>query len=329
EFLYLEPETLDEALNKMENSKNKCEIIAGGTDLLIAMKQRLKTPEYLINLEKIPGLKKINEEANTIKLGPMNTLDEIASSDLIKARLPALRQAVWEVGSPLLRSLATIGGNICLNTRCRFYNQSFFWRSSRDKCYKAGGSLCHVTNQNDTCYSTFAADTVPVLISYGARIKLIGQAGERVLPLKEFYTGDGRAPNQILKGNNEILTEIEIPVPEENVRSLYKKYRLRQSIDFPLIGVAVSLNINTEKYCDDIYIILTGVGSAPLEAKKAKEELLGKKWQPEMVSSAVKAASAEIHPLKTTLVSPRYIREVAGVVINEALQEAGGILKNE
>ena len=324
DIVYLSPNKTTEALEVIEDCGNSCSVIAGGTDLMVALKQRLQTPKYLIGLENIPEFKKIEEKDESIRLGPMNTLDEISSSDLIKTKLPALSQAAREVGSPLLRSQATIGGNVCLNTRCRFYNQSQFWRSTREKCYKAGCSYCHVTKHKEKCNDAFVADIVPVLIAYGENIKLAGLAGEKMLSLKEFYTGDSCFPNQILNGDRVILTEIDIPIPKNNIRSVYKKFRFRRSIDFPLVGVAVSLDLDENNRCRDINILLTGVGSAPVEIKKAKKELLGQRWDDELVSSVASLASQEIRPLKTNLVSPRYTREIASLKIKEALQEAGG-----
>jgi len=283
EFKYHEPENLQEATNLISEFNGRYGIIAGGTDLMVKMKQGLQNSQYLISLDKIQALKTIREEAGNIIIGSMNTLDDIVNSEIIKEKLPCLKQAAWEVGSPLLRSMATIGGNICLNTRCRFYNQSYFWRSSRETCCKAGGHICHVTNQKDACYSTFVADTVPALIAYDASIKLVGVDKTRKLSLAEFYTGDGRMPNQILKGSNEILTEIEIPIPTDDIRSVYHKFRVRESIDFPLVGVAVMMKGKEEKHCQDARLVLTGVGSAPVEAKLAREKIIGRQLTPDLI----------------------------------------------
>lgn len=324
EFKYFEPENLQKATNLISEFNGQYGIIAGGTDLMVKMKQRLQNSQYIISLDKITALKTIREEAGNIIIGPMNTLDEVVNSEIIKEKLPSLKQAAWEVGSPLLRSVATIGGNICLNTRCRFYNQSYFWRSSRETCYKAGGHICHVTNKKDACYSTFAADTVPALIAYDASVKLTGAGGTRKLPLADFYTGDGRMPNQILKGSNEILTEIEIPIPTDDIRSVYYKYRVRESIDFPLVGVAVMMNSREEKQCQDARIVLTGVGSAPVEAKLAREKLLGRQLNSDLISEVAAIAVSEIHLVKTDLMSPNYKRRIAQVIVEKAIREVGG-----
>ncbi|MGI6327750.1 MAG: FAD binding domain-containing protein [Dethiobacteria bacterium] len=327
EFDYFEAENLEDAVAQLKKFNGSCQIIAGGTDLLTALKQRLYTPACLVSLDKIPSLKSIKEENGAIIVGAMCSLEDIISSELIAEKLPALKQAAWEVGSPLLRSLATIGGNICLNTRCRFYNQSSFWRSSRETCFKAGGSVCHVTNKQESCVSTFSADIPPVLIAYGASVRLIGPKGTRLLPLRQFYTANGRFPNEILAGSGEVLKEIEIPTPSSQTNSIYYKFRLRDSIDFPLLGVAVLLILDKGKFCTDARIIITGAGSAPVEAVKARERLLQQELEPELIVTVAQIAASEIHPMRTSLVSPRYKRGVARVVLAEALEKAGGIHK--
>ncbi len=324
EFEYFEQAYLDEAIDLLEKYGNDCTVIAGGTELVVALKQRLQNPKYLISLDKIPSLKNITDKGDSISIGPLCTLEEIIKSKLIEEKLPALKKAAWEVGSPLLRSVATIGGNICLNTRCRFYNQSLFWRSSREACFKAGGGVCHVAKKESRCNSAFAADLPPVLISYGTKIKLRGAKGTRVLPLESFYTGDGRFPNELLKGSREILTEIEIPLPQGNYAGSYHKFRLRGSIDFPLVGAAVQLKINDEKFCEEARIILTGVGPAPVEVGQACAKLAGQKLSADLISTVAETAVSEIRPFKTTLVSPRYHQKMARVVMAEALREAGG-----
>lgn len=325
EFDYLEPESLEDAAIKMGEFNGNCQVIAGGTDLLIALKQRLTAPSGLVSLDKIPSLRDIKEKNGVIVIGAMCTLEDILCSELIAKKLPALKQAAWEVGSPLLRSLATIGGNVCLNTRCRFYNQSSFWRSARETCFKAGGGICHVTNKQESCVSTFSADIPPALIAYGANIRLVGPGGERTLPLDQFYTADGRFPHKILAGSREILTEIEVPVPTAQVGSTYHKYRLRESIDFPLLGVAVMLKLHDGKFCEDARLVITGAESAPVEAVRAREELLHHELEPDLLATVAKTAASEIHPIKTSLVSPRYKREVAKIIVTEALKKAGGI----
>ncbi len=323
EFNYYEPHSLDEAVECL-NEGQRGAVVAGGTDLVVALKQRLQKPGFLLSLDKIPSLKGIKSSNEFLSLGAMTTLEEIIKSSLIKERFPALSKAAREVGSPLLRNIATIGGNICLNSRCRFYNQSAFWRSANDLCYKAGGITCHVTKRKNYCASTFCADIPPVLLAYGAVVKLVGPQGERTIMLKDFYTGEGRFPNEIMAGSREILTEVTIPFPPAELKSTYYKFRLRDSIDFPLIGVAVAFEADEKGRCKGIRLVFTGVGSGPFEFRHAGEMLSGSELKEELVAQVAERAAGEIHPLKTDLISPRYKREVAKVIIKEAIMEAGG-----
>ncbi|NMB35827.1 MAG: hypothetical protein GX989_06015 [Firmicutes bacterium] len=328
EFDYFEPRNLEDAVTKVREFDGNYQIIAGGTDLLTALKQRLSAPAGLVSLDHISSLKDIWEEDDVITIGAMCTLEDVLSSSLIAEKLPALNQAAWDVGSPLLRPLATIGGNICLNTRCRFYNQSSFWRSSRDTCYKAGGNICHVTNKRDSCVATFSADIPPVLIAHGARVRLAGPKGVRTLPLEQFYTADGRFPHVIMAGSGEILQEIEVPLPAPQVSCVYHKFRMRESIDFPVLGVAVMLKLGEKKsgkYCEDACLVITGAEPAPVEAVQAREELLHRRLEPGLLARVAEIAASEIHPIKTSLISPRYKREIAKIIVTDALKKAGGI----
>ncbi len=324
EFDYYDPATLEEAVELL-NQKANGAIIAGGSDLLVALKQKLQTPNYLLSLDKIPSLKKVKFTENKLTLGSMVTLDDIIKSSLIQEKLPALKQAAWEVASPLLRYQATIGGNLCLNTRCRFYNQTSFWRSTRGPCFKTGGKSCHVTGTEERCYAAFCADIPPVLIAYGARINLAGMQGARTISLADFYNGEGRFPNVIAAGSGEILTGIEIPFPQTGVKSVYRKFRLRDSIDYPLVGAAVALKLDAQNKIEMITLSCTGTASGPVNIKSINEVLRGAVLKPEAIWDAAAAAAVELHPLKTSLVSPRYKRDISRVVIAEAIATAGGV----
>lgn len=325
-FEYLEPEAVSEAVTLLEKYRGQCSVIAGGTDLLVAMKQRRQTPGYVLSLAKIPALKEIREEGGMLSIGPLATLEEVAASAAIREKLPLLSQAAWEVGSPLLRTVATIGGNLCLDTRCRFYNQSEFWRGARPECHKAGGSTCHVTNKENVCYSTFSGDIAPALIALNSQIRLNGKGGERVLPLADFYTGEGRTPNLLAAGGNEVLTEIKVPLPATGTGGTYRKYRFRESIDFPLVGLAALLRSDPgDGTCRDARLVISGVGSRPLEAVEAGKKLVGKKLNPDIVAEAAETAAAEARPVRTDRVGPQFKKKMVRALVVEVISELGGI----
>lgn len=325
-FEYLEPEVISEAVSLMEKYRGQCSILAGGTDLLVAMKQRRQMPKYVLSLGKISALKQIREEAGIISIGPLVTLEELVKSSLIQEKLPVLAQAAWEVGSPLLRTVATIGGNICLDTRCSFYNQSKFWRGARPDCHKAGGVICHVTNKENVCYSTFSGDIAPALIALNAEISLAGGGGNQLMPLVRFYTGAGRTPNLLIAGDNRVLVEIKVPLPAEGTRGSYRKYRLRESIDFPLVGLASLVTVDSgEGICRDARLVISGVGSGPVEAIQTANKLIGKKLNPEIIAEAAETAAAEIHPVRTDRVAPQYKKKIIRAMVSEVITELGGV----
>lgn len=325
-FEYLEPGEIGEAVSLLEKFRGQCSILAGGTDLLVAMKQRRSTPGYVMSLARVSGLKQIREETGMISIGPLANLEDVATSEIIKQKLPILSEAAWEVGSPLLRTMATIGGNLCLDSRCRFYNQSEFWRGARPDCCKAGGDTCHVTNKQDVCYSTFSGDIAPALIALNAQIRLAGAAGEKWVSLASFYTGDGRKPNLLASGGNEIMVEIKVPLPAEGTRGLYRKYRFRESIDFPLVGLAVLLRVNAgDGTCQEARLVFTGVGSGPVEASEAVNKMLGKKIDEVTITAAAEIAASEVHPVRTDRVSPQFKKKIVRAMVVEAITELGGV----
>lgn len=325
-FEFLEPVAINEAVNLLGKYPGQCSVLAGGTDLLVAMKQRRQTPKYILSLAKISALKQIQEVAGRITIGSLTTLEEIIASAEIREKLPLLAQAAWEVGSPLLRNMATIGGNICLDTRCRFYNQSEFWRGAKPDCHKAGGVICHVTNKENVCYSTFSGDIAPALIALNAKIRLVGGSGERLLPLAQFYTGVGRKPNLLGANDNEILVEIKVPLLAEGTKGIYRKFRLRESIDFPLVGLAMILRIDSgTEICQDVRLVFSGVGSCPIQAKEAGNLLIGKKLDEETIAAAAEKAAGEVHPVKTDRVTPQFKKKIVRAMVAEVIAELGGV----
>jgi 4-hydroxybenzoyl-CoA reductase subunit beta len=275
-------------------------------------------------LDKLATLKRICEIDGVVTIGSLTTMAELIDAPLIQAKFPGLVQAAREVGSPLHRILATIGGNLCLDTRCRFYNQSSFWRSSLPRCCKMGGEVCHVTNKQNACFATYAGDLAPLLISLRATIKLASYQGERVLPLEQFYTGNGRRPNQT--NDTEILTEIQIPAPADGVAGTYKKYRERESIDFPVVGIAVALQMEQPTgVCHDLKIVITAAGSRPIEASLAAKKLMGQVLSSEFIKEAAAKAAEEIRPVKTDQVAPNFKRQITSLLVEETIKELGGI----
>jgi len=313
------PGAMDEACSILEKHGGEARVLAGGTDLLVACKLRNVKPALLVSLGGIPELKGIRPlQEKGISIGAMTSLRDLGESPLIRDNYPALAQAAASVGSTPLRSMGTLGGNLCVNTRCIYYNQSEQWRKVHATCFKMGGSVCHVVPKGKKCYAVFSGDMAPALIALDAEATLISSGGERRISVKELYTGDGKEPLSLQPG--EVLSEIGLPPLSESQRSTYLKFRLRGSIDFPLTGVGVRMDSNGEGKCADCKVVLTAVGSEPIEACKASEVLIGKAPTTELISQAAEQAGKEAHPLANAPGStPAYRRKMVGILTRRGL----------
>ncbi len=316
-FEYLEPRSLKEAVKAFAADPGGTLILVGGTDLIVNMKHGIIQPKRLIHLKAIPKLNYILDVKDGLRIGALTTLYELASSSLIKKKYPILSQAAKEVAAYAHRVMGTLGGNLCQGNRCRFYNQSVFWRSVRPACYKAGGEICHVVRKPKECHSTYCGDMAPVLIAMDAKVKLVGSVEERTLSLKRLYTQDGKKPLSLKKG--EILKEIFIPSPAGN--TLYLKWRLRDSLEFPIVSLALHLEKNKENRIDRAKIIFSGVGTGPVEATEAEKMLKDGFLDDPMIENASNQAVKEISPMRTSLASPAYKRKMAGILLRQALEE--------
>ena len=313
------PTTVAEAMSFLDKHGGEAKVLAGGTDLVAACKLRNVRPALLVSLGGIPELQGIRfQEGEGLRIGAMTSLYDVRCDASVLRHYPALAQAAAAVGTVQLQYMGTLGGNLCLNTRCIFYNQSDAWRRSREVCFKMGGELCHVVPKGKKCYAVFSADTVPALIALGAQVKLIGSRGERMISAKQLYTGDGREP--IAVKSDELLTEIRIPQPAGRQDSTYLKYRLRGSIDFPLVGVAVRMDSNGDGLCTDCSVVLNAVGSAPVEVSEVGDLLKGKALTADQVDQVAEKATKAAHPVANTAGStPAYRRKMAGVLTRRAL----------
>lgn len=318
-FEHLQPESLEEALDLLSEHGEGAKVIAGGTDLLVSMKHRLLTPKYLLNLKGLAELDFIEEGRNGLRIGALTRLTTIVKSPLVRDKFPVLAQAAGYVAAPPLQNMGTLGGNLCLNTRCFFYNQSQFWRQARPLCFKAGGEMCHVVKGGDHCYSVYQGDLAPVLIALEAKVKPVEKGSERVISLLDLYTGKGEEPIALEAG--EILTEVEIPAPAASWGGDYRKLRYRGAMDFPLVGVAAILNWNGET-CAGAKVVLTAVASAPVVAEEAGKLLEGQKPDEEVIARTAEAAYEVAHPVANIGSTSLYRRKMVRVMTKRAIANA-------
>lgn len=320
-FQYLRPGTTDEAYTLLAQLRKEAKVLAGGTALVVDMKQRLVTPKYVISLKSIPGLDSIQYDSQQgLRIGALTTLHGLKNSSLIREKYNILSQASEELGVPGLHHVATIGGNLCLDTRCIYYNQSAFWRSIRLPCFKNGGQLCYAAKGANHCFAVCQGDLAPALMALEAKVKLVRLGDERVIPLNQFFTQKGECPNCLEP--NEILTEIQIPPAPEYSTGAYEKLRIRGAMEFPSAGVAVVLNMREDKLCGKAKIVLGAVASAPVEATKAEKVLTEKTIDEGLLEEAAQEAVKRAHPIANLSLDVGYRRTMIGVLLKRAVKRA-------
>ncbi len=316
-FQLLRPKTLDDAIALMAKHSGEVKIVAGGTDLLPSMKQKLFTPPYVLDLRGIAELRGIrNLPGDGVEIGALTTLSGVEHSPLVRKDYPVLYEAVRAVASPVLRNMGTIGGNLCLDTRCLWYNQSLLWRKSCGFCLKKDGDLCHVAPGGKFCWATFSGDTPPALLCLGAELEIAGPNGLRRTPLSGFYVNDGIV--RLHLASNEIVTRVHLPESSAGWRGSYQKLRVRGSIDYPLAGVAVALKMLSGRV-EDARVAITAVNPAPFLVEDADARLVGLVPSEETAEQVGELAARTAKPLTTSALTPEYRREMVRVFAKRAV----------
>lgn len=320
-FEYLAAHSVEEAVELMSQYGPEATLVAGGTDLFPNMKRRLLTPKKLIGLGAIAELKQF-ETNGAVTLGAGLTLSQITRHPLIVERYPALATAAGLVSTPQLRNMGTIGGNLCLDTRCTYYNQTEPWREALGYCMKKDGHICWVAPGSPRCWAVSSSDTAPVMVALGASVRLVGPNGERMIPVQALYHNDGMA--YLTKAPDEILADIHLP-DAGGIKMVYKKLRRRGSFDFPILGVAVALRQAEDGTVTEANLVLGAVASYPIKAVEAEEILVGQKLTDEVVEAAAKAAFKPAKPLDNTDMSHPYRKQMVQVYVAQALREVVGM----
>ncbi len=314
-FEYVEPKSMKEACSILLDNPT-AKILAGGTDLLVNMKHRVEVPSVIVNIKGVSGLDFVRQDNGAIRIGALTPLKKIYKTAFITEKIPALASAASSVGSYHHQTMGTIGGNICQQNRCMYFNQSRWWRSSGPTCFKAGGEICHVVNKKEICYSSYCGDMAPVLLVMNARAILESGGGSREISLESLFSGDGKAPLDLKDG--EILTEIIIPSETLDGFSHYVKFSNRESIDFPIVGSALWISIGRKEF----RVSFSAVDQKPLRAQNIENFLKGKNLNEEIVKEASGLVSKEATPVKNSIYSPSYKRKIMGVLLRHTLNEA-------
>jgi len=319
-FKLLRPRTLEEAIGNLAKHASNIRVLAGGTDLIPSMRQKLFDPEYVLDLRGIGQMRGISPQPDGgVEIGALTTLRNIERSEFLRLHFPVLTEAVATVASPVLRNMGTIGGNICLDTRCLWYNQSLTWRKGCGFCIKKDGDLCHVAPGGTKCWAAFSGDTPPALLCLNAEIEIAGLGRVRRIPLQDFYTGLGDTYRKLQP--NELVTRVVIPASSAGYAGVYRKLRIRGSIDYPLAGVAVVMK-RSNGHVDDARIGITAVNPAPLLIKGATELMRGQVLNEALAETAGDLAAKTAKPLTTSVLTPEYRREMIRVFTKRAVLAA-------
>jgi 4-hydroxybenzoyl-CoA reductase subunit beta len=315
-FVLERPATLAEAVALLAAAPG-ARPLAGGTDLLPNLRDGIGESPMLVDLGGIDGFSAMAVERDGTTIGAGVTLARIASDATLAGALPALAEAAAAVAGPGHRTVATLGGNLCLDTRCVFYNQSEWWRRANDFCLKHGGDVCHVAPQGKHCHAAFSGDLAPVLLVQGATVEIVGPAGARRLPLAEFYLDDGARHLSLAPG--EIIAAVRIPAQPASARTGYRKARARGAIDFPLAGVAARVAMDDGRL-GALRVALTGTNARPflLDGTNA---LIGAAVTDETLTQLGKLVQKQVSPMRTTVTHSYYRRQVAAVLAQRLVRE--------
>ena len=318
------PDTVEKALLMAGDCGNDCDYIAGGTDLLPNYKNRLNPRRDVISLGRVRSLaRSLHEtEDGRLAVGAMCTLVDLERDARVVSDLPGLHEALTQVATPLIRMSGTIGGNQLVETRCYYFNQTFDWRASKGFCMKADGDVCLVVPQKDLCYAIYAGDTAPVLQTLGASYLLIGFDGEREVSAEEFYRPDGIRKNVLTRG--EILAAILFPPEAARARSGYTKLRLRDSFDFPDMGVAASLWEEDGKIVD-LRVSVTAVSMTPTLFPEVTNSLKGQPLSRDLVEHVAEEVRKRSMPVRNVLFPPNYRKRMVGVYTRRLLERITGL----
>ncbi len=329
DYRYARPTRLDAALDLLHGREDAMPI-AGGTDLMPNMKHRLWTPRLLVGLKGVEEMRGVRLEdaagrpvpdadpaARFLSIGASATLTEVSRHPLVLRLFPALAEAAGKVAGPQIRNQGTIGGNLCLDTRCTYYNQTFFWRQALGFCLKKDGEVCHVTRVGKKCVAAHSADTPPVLMTLGASAELVSAEGSRAVPVEDFFVADGKW--NTVRRPGELVVRVRIPLPSPRLRTVYRKLRQRQSIDFPLLSVALAAEVAEDDSVASMSLVVSALGSRPRAVAGLDRVAVGRPVG-EVADAVAQQAYKQCHPLENIIVDPDWRRAMVPVYVRRAVE---------
>jgi 4-hydroxybenzoyl-CoA reductase subunit beta len=310
DFALLRPRDVESAV-VARGRESTSRFLAGGTDLIVNLRRGLGQPALLIDLTTIDELRELSIGTNGVRIGACVTLAALAKVSAIHDRYRAVAEAAARIAGTATRSVATVGGNLCLQTRCIYYNQSEWWRQSNHYCLKHQGNICHVAPQGQHCHAAFCGDLAPAFLVFDAEVELAGKTGRRRLPLAKLYREDGR--EHLALDDDEILVAVHLP--GDAPLSSYAKARTRGAIDFPLAGAAVALALASGKLTQ-LHVALTGTNSRPFRLE-GTESLLGRALDEAALQQLESFVQKQVRPMRTTTASAYYRRLVASALVRK------------
>lgn len=312
------PHTVEEAVRlRVEHTESR--FLAGGTDMIVNVRRGIEQPSDLIDLTQVEELTGITEEAEGVRIGAAITLQQVSAHEIVARAYRAVSEAAGSVAGPTHRTYGTVGGNLCLDTRCLFYNQSEWWRSSNAYCLKHKGDVCHVAPGGKVCFASFSGDLAPAMLVHDARADLIGPDGRRQILLADLYRDDGM--DHLTIGPGELLASVLLPKNSAGISSGYEKSRVRGSIDFPLAGAAARLRMS-DGMIEDIKVALTGVRSWPF-VLTGTDKFVGSALNDGVLDELREMARQQSKPMRTTTVAPWYRRRVVGAITRRLVARLG------
>jgi len=321
EFRYLAPSSVDEAATLLAEHDPTAMVVAGGTDLYPNMKRRQQEPSVVIGLRGVRELRGIIQTDGVVRIGATTPLDDVATHALVRDHLPALATAAALVSTPPLRRMGTLGGNLCLDTRCTYYDQNYHWRKSIDFCMKKDGAICWVAPNSPRCWAVSSSDTAPVAVALRARLTLRSARGERTIEAGDFFRDDGI--DYLTRRPDEIVCSIEVPL-HDGWHMTYEKLRRRGSFDFPILGVAAAVKL-TDGVVEDARLVLGAVGSSPVDQSHLASPLIGTHPTREAIRAVATEAYKGARPLDNTDLNYAWRKKMARVYVERALARVCGV----
>jgi len=321
DFELRRPRTIEEAAAWLATTPSETMLLAGGTDLVPNMKRRQQMPKTVVSLRPLAALGRIHRRGDGLAIGATVTLTEVVRDASLRAAAPGLWQAAAQVATPQLRNMGTIGGNLCLDTRCTYYDQSYEWRKAINFCMKKDGDICWVATSSPKCLAVSSTDTAPMLQALGASVRLVSASGERTVGVADLFQNDGI--HYLTRRPDEILVEVQLP-NLAGWRSTYWKLRRRGSFDFPVASAAVAARLSGAGEVEAIRVVLGAVASRPLASPAAESRLAGRRLTDEVIAEAADAAYAVAKPMDNTDYELVWRKKMVRALVTNALREIRG-----